>query len=99
MSNVFLGNYHNARGVFVKPMHYPRSKFSPNSRKTKTFVKERIYKSTVFYSSPRMHRYSPRLVNHNNVIILVYDWNLNILRPSLYRFRWSKSYSNTLTPA
>src|SRR3989337_3968777 len=99
MSKVVLGNYHNARGAFVKPLHYPRSKFSPNSRKTKTFVKERIYKSTVFYSSPRMHRYSPRLVNHNNVIILIDNWNLYILRLSLQRFRGTKSYTNVPTPA
>lgn len=79
VGGLVLGNYHEAGGIFVEAMHNAGSKGAVNGGDIRTMSQDGIHQRVTGVPRCRMNGDISRLVDHQDIIVLVDDGEGNIL--------------------
>ena len=78
MGAVGLGHQQQSAGLFVQPMHDPRSQFSAGSREFAKMVQQSIHQGSAALAGAGMHDHARGLVDHRQPIIFIDNLQRNV---------------------
>ena len=80
MGKVVLGHQQQAGGILVQPVDNPRADLPANARKAVQVIQQGIDQGALLIARGGMHHHAAGLHHHGQVLILIQDFQVNILR-------------------
>lgn len=91
MGDIGLRHQHHARGLPIQPVHNARSLHTTDSaQRTRAMRQQRMNQRVLPCTSPRMHHHACRLVDRDEVLVLVQNLKGNFNRPKFRRSGFGK---------